>query len=34
MELVFDGGAPTKQEIADFVEYLLMFYAEEPYDAV
>ncbi len=34
MALAFDGGAPTKQEIADFVEYLLMFYAEgELYDA-
>ena len=34
MALAFDGGAPTKKEIADFVEYLLMFYAEgELYDA-
>ena len=35
MELVFDGGAPNLEEKNNFVEYLLMFYAEDPkYDAV
>ena len=34
MELVFDGGSDLEEK-NNFVEYLLMFYAEDPkYDAV